>query len=240
MNRAEMINIVQSQLATDLNCTVDDLTGKNGEIVFVEARENEGRRPFPRKEDHFNMLTMGKSVVVSTSPKILEIVKPLLEGKRRDDAFEMDFVQGQRLEYLPDLANIKPLAPIDGFSYEIIEQCGMPELYKTEGFNNAILYDQNHPRPDMLAVLAKKDGQVVGMAGASADCAKMWQIGIDVLPAFRHFGLAAYLVNWLTLEILRRGFVPYYATMTSNVASQRVAHRVGYAVGWAYVNNCRV
>jgi len=87
----------------------------------------------------------------------------------------------------------------------------------------------------MLAITAKKDGHIIGMAGTSADCAKMWQVGMDVLPEYRNYGLAAYLVNRLTLEILERGYIPYYGTGTSNIASQRVAHRVGYYPAWVCV-----
>ncbi|MCL2300471.1 MAG: GNAT family N-acetyltransferase [Firmicutes bacterium] len=70
------------------------------------------------------------------------------------------------------------------------------------------------------------------MAGASIDCARMWQVGIDMLPDCRNHGLAAYLVNRLTLEILRRGFVPYYGTSIANIPSQRTAHRAGYYPAW--------
>jgi predicted GNAT family acetyltransferase len=83
-----------------------------------------------------------------------------------------------------------------------------------------------------LVALAEYEGQIVGMAGASADCALMWQVGMDVLPEHRHHGLGAYLVNWLTLEILKRDYVPYYGTSSSNLASQRVAHRAGFSPAW--------
>lgn len=175
---------------------------------------------------------MGRSIVVSATPGILGIVKPLLDGKFRDDAFSLPFVYGHSLYYLPDLARIKPLASPDGFAYELVEQDDIPALYQYEGFRNAVQYDTNHPRPDVLVTLAKKDGYIVGMAGASNDCARMWQIGMDVLPAYRHHGLAAYLVNRLTLEVLERGYLPYYGTASSNIASQRVAHRVGYYPAW--------
>jgi len=108
-------------------------------------------------------------------------------------------------------------------------------IYKFEGFRNALQYDANHPRPDILVILAKKDDLVVGMAGASEDCSRMWQIGIDVLSEYRNHGLAAYLVNRLTFEILNRGYVPHYGTSPSNIASQRVAHRVGYCPAWVDV-----
>lgn len=37
MTQQEMLFIVQSQLAIDLNCTIDDLNGEKDSIVFVEA-----------------------------------------------------------------------------------------------------------------------------------------------------------------------------------------------------------
>jgi len=71
---------------------------------------------------------------------------------------------------------------------------------------------------EFLVALAKANGCIVGMAGVSNDCAKMWQVGMDVLPEYRNRGLAAYLVNRLTLEILNRGYIPYYGTSHSNIA----------------------
>lgn len=130
MTTHAMLRIVRSQLAIDLNCTIDDLNGEKDSFIFTEVKDNPGRRPFPRSEQHYEMLSMGQSIVVSASPKILEIVKPLLDGKGRDEAF------------------------------------------------------------------------------------------------------SAYLVNRLTLEILKRGYVPYYGTASSNIASQRVAHRSGYFPAW--------
>ena len=92
MTTHEMLHIVQSQLATDMNCTVDDLNGEKDSFVFTIAADNPGHRPFPRGEQHFEMLSMGKSIVVSASPRILDIVKPLLDGKDRDEAFFMPFI----------------------------------------------------------------------------------------------------------------------------------------------------
>lgn len=232
MTKFEMLRFVQAQLAVDMNCTVADLKGEKDSFVFTEAKENPGRRPFPRGRDHFEMLFMGDAIIVSATPEILNFAKTQLRDKTRDEAFSMPFVNGQVLYYLPDLAQIVPLAPPDGFTYELIEQRDIPPLYQFEGFHNALGYDVNHPRPDVLATLAKRQGKIVGMAGASADCAMLWQVGMDVLPEHRHHGLGAYLVNALTLEILKRGYIPYYGTASSNLASQRVAHRAGYAPAW--------
>jgi predicted GNAT family acetyltransferase len=83
-----------------------------------------------------------------------------------------------------------------------------------------------------LATLATADGNVAGVAGASADCDLLWQIGIDIQPEYRNRGIAAALTNRLAIEILERGKIPYYGAATSNVASQRTAHRAGFKPAW--------
>jgi len=70
MTTHEMLRLVQSQLASDMNCTPNDLNGEKDSFIFTEVKDNLGRRPFPRSEQHFEMLSMGKSIVVSASPKI--------------------------------------------------------------------------------------------------------------------------------------------------------------------------
>jgi GNAT superfamily N-acetyltransferase len=228
MTRKEMIHIVQSQLAIDLNCTMDDLNREKDSVIFVDAKENPGRRPYPRKERYFEILSMGKSIVVSATPERLAIAKTQMQGKDRDTIFSLPFIRDLYLNFLPDLDKIKTMSPPDHFSYEVVEKDEVAKLLGLEGFDNAIISDKNHPYHTVLVVLAKKNGKTVGMAGACNVCTKMWQIGIEVLPGYRHLGLATYLVNSLTFEILERGCVPVYDVISSNIASQRVAYRVGY------------
>jgi GNAT superfamily N-acetyltransferase len=233
MTTKEMLHIVQSQLATDLNCSPDDFN-KDG-FVFCEAKENPGRRPFPRGERHFEMYTMGSAVIVSATPDILPYLREQLDGKDNYEAFSMPFVYGQGICYIPDLETIKPFSPPAEFAFEMLNKSDIPTLYQFKGFKYAIKYDENHMRPDILAMIAKKDEHIIGIAGASDDCPMMWQIGIDVLPDFRNCGLASYLVNHLTLEILNRGKIPYYAAATNNIGSQRVAYRAGFKPAWTCV-----
>ncbi len=232
MTQKEMLHIVQSQLAVDLNCTLEDLNGKKDSIIFVEAKDNPGRRPFPRKERHFDILSMGKSIVVSATEERLSIAKSQMQGKDRDCIFSLPLIRGHSLHFLPDLKIIKPMSPPENFQFEVVEQDEVINLLEFEEFNNALIYDPNRPYRTVIVMLAKKAGKIIGMAGACNHCAKMLSIGIDVLPEYRHFGLAAYLVNSLTFEILKRDYVPYYGTISSNIASQRVAHRAGYYPAW--------
>ena len=234
MNNLEILQSVQAQLAINMNCTPSDFNNASDKAIFTVAKDNPGRTPFPRGERHLEIMSMGKSVIVTASPEILKIVKPLLEGKTREEVFAMPFVCGHGLLFLPDLARIKSIAAPDGFSYELVEKDDIPALYCFEGFRNALQYDVNHPRPDVLAVAAKKDDKIIGLAGSSKDSAKMRQIGIDILPEYRNRGLAVYLVNRLTLEILKRGFIPYYGAASSHIVSQRVARKVGYEPAWVH------
>lgn len=86
--------------------------------------------------------------------------------------------------------------------------------------------------PDMLGVAAVKDGEILGMAGASADSPYLWQIGINVLPEARGQGVAAMLVSLLRNDVLASGRLPYYGTSISHLASQRVALKSGFLPAW--------
>lgn len=86
--------------------------------------------------------------------------------------------------------------------------------------------------PDMLGIAALKDGQILGMAGASADSPYMWQIGINVLPEARGQGIAAMLVQLLRNDVLAAGRLPFYGTSISHLESQRVALRAGFLPSW--------
>lgn len=108
----------------------------------------------------------------------------------------------------------------------------IPRLYDDKRFKNALLYQTDGLRPDVLVVTAVIDGQTAAMAGASMDSGLFWQIGIDVMPGYRNKGLGTFLVSALTDEILKRGAVPYYGTWSANIASRSVALGSGYFPAW--------
>ena len=84
----------------------------------------------------------------------------------------------------------------------------------------------------MLGVVAYDKGKLIGLAGCSADCDTMWQIGIDVLPEYRRQGIASALTSRLAVEILRRGKVPFYCAAWCNVKSVRNAIKSGFRPAW--------
>jgi len=87
----------------------------------------------------------------------------------------------------------------------------------------------------MLATLAMVDGNIAGIAGVSADCEMLWQIGINVRSEYRNKGIATALTNKLAINVLAQGKIPYYATAPRNIASQRVAIRAGFLPAWTCV-----
>lgn len=232
MTNRQLLAIVQRQLAIDLNCTVDDLNGPKDSFIFVEAHDNPGRIPYRRNRQHFDMLTMGQAIIASATPARLRYVREQLAGTSRDEAFELPFICGHSLWYLPDLDRWPGLPALDGFLYRLIEGEAIANLPASERFRNAVQQDGSHPIQNTLVLVASQPAGAVGMAGAFALSPQIWAIGIDVLPENRAQGLAAYLVNRLAGEILRRGIAPCYGTSSSNIASQRVAHRAGFMPAW--------
>ena len=72
----------------------------------------------------------------------------------------------------------------------------------------------------------------MGLAGASADCESMWQIGVDVLPAYRRRGIASALTSRLALEVFRLGKAPFYCAAWCNLKSVRNALKCGFRPAW--------
>ena len=97
-------------------------------------------------------------------------------------------------------------------------------------WSNALCADRKEN--DVLCVGAYDGETLIGLAGASADCETMYQIGIDVLPEYRRQGIAAALTSRLTEEILDLGKVPFYCAAWSNIRSVRNAITCGYRPAW--------
>ena len=78
--------------------------------------------------------------------------------------------------------------------------------------------------------------EVIGLAGCSADCDSMRQIGIDVLPEYRRKGIAAALTSQLAVEIIKREKVPFYCCAWCNLASARNAVKSGFRPAWTEID----
>ena len=54
------------------------------------------------------------------------------------------------------------------------------------------------------------------------------EAGVETMHAYRRGGYGDAAVRKWTNEVLERGAIPIYSTSRDNVASQRLANRVGY------------
>ena len=204
MTKQEMMATVYRQLALDYNCRPEDFT-RSG-ILFTEAKMQQGRREMPFITPRLEVITMGKSTVVNASKSVMPYVKQKFRNKSSYEILTDKLVYGANPYYLPDIEHIKPM-------------------------ENAAC---DSARPEVLAAVAYDQEQIVGIACVSADSQTMWQIGVDVRPAYRGNGIGVKLVNMLTIETLARGVVPYYTTDIANISSQKVAVKSGYLPAWTH------
>lgn len=238
----DMIEAAAEQLAIDLACSPADFLKESNTTVFSKLLY--GRRNFNTEKDFFHLASFGNGTVASVDPQIQFFAEALLEkmdGVKVFDAAGV-YVINKELEkygkvlaafhqyYLPKTPYQYP-ASCD-FKLEIYEGDQISALYEHKHFQEALLFRSEGERRDVLAVVAKNGDDIIGMAGASNDSERFWQIGIDVVKEFRQKGLATLLVSTLSHEILMRGAIPYYGTWWSNIASRNVALNCSYYPVW--------
>lgn len=245
--RNELIASAAEQLACDYCCAPQDFLSRENKVTL--ARIETGRRVFREQPDFFKIATMGRCAVISSASEMLEFSSELaskysgaelLDEKRvwlinRKLADYNKAIAMSSIFYLP--ATPYKYASKDGFRLRFYEEAEIvSELYSIGGFNNALMYKPCGERRDVLAVCAFNGRRIVGMAGASSDSRRFWQIGIDVLENYRGLGIGSELVAALTQAVFMHGAIPYYSTWSGNIASQNTARRAGYYPAWSEIN----
>jgi len=184
---------------------------------------------------HF--VSYGSNIVASVKEGYRETVAEYINKFEYSHCFETPNIywlnerlaeKGQKVcfmsEYfLPDINKLRPL-PCD-YKMRILEPSDFADLYMPE-WSNAL--SESRRELDMLGVGAYDGDRLIGLAGGSADCEQMWQIGVDVLPGYRKRGIGAALTGRLAMEVLERGKVPFYCCAWSNIRSARNAHMKRY------------
>jgi GNAT superfamily N-acetyltransferase len=244
ISRRAALATVREVLAADYVCD-PACFGQDG-IFVTERRELPGRRMYAYKPVFLQAVTMGEGVVLNANVERHEWLHQNCAGLTRDDIFSaqmltklQDFVKpdgqamvGPDMKYICTRESFVPLEANTAAQVHVLAGAEVARLYQYEEFSHALEYDLSSNRPDVLAAVAELDGQVVGVAGCSADCAELWQVGIDVLPNQRRSGIGKILVNRVTAAILEAGKIPYYSTFPSNVVSRSLAVATGYFPCW--------
>lgn len=227
------------QSAVDAGCEKEDFLRSTP--VVVDSQTNPGARRYLELPFDCHLISYGNNVVASVSEECRELVSAYLRRFPAEHCFETpnlhvlnDALEEKGLRvcfmaeyFLPDLDWLRPLNC--SLPVRILGPEDFGPLYRPE-WSNALC--EKRRELDVLGLGAYDGETLAGFAACSADCGGMWQIGVDVLPAYRRRGIAAALTSRLALEILARGKVPFYCAAWSNVKSVRNAVKSGFRPAW--------
>ena len=239
MTNKEILQIALQQSAYDCNCEIEDFLSTENKVVL--SKKHEKARVYLPLPLECDLVSYGNNIVAQVSERMKDVVTKYISKYAVARCFESPNVialneklaeYGYKVcfmaEYfLPDINELKEIS----CDYEI--KVLYPEDFKdcyTEQWGNALCHDRKHL--DKLAVGAFDNGKLVGLAGCSADCEMMYQIGVDVLPEYRKQGIASSITSRLAIEILKIGKVPFYCAAWSNIKSVRNAIKSGFKPAW--------
>ena len=239
MTNSEILKVAMEQSAADLCAEAGDF--EKSENVIVTSRESERARKYLSLPFSCQLVSYGNNVVASVLPEFREMTEKYINSYPAEHIFETPnmhvlnealMAKGQKICFMAEyfLPDVFALRALDcAYELRILTGEDFSELYLPE-WSNALC--EKRRELDVLGVGAYDAGRLVGLAGCSADCDTMWQIGVDVLPAYRGKGIASALTSRLALEILERGKVPFYCAAWCNVRSVRNAIRSGFRPAW--------
>lgn len=239
MTNKEIIRIALQQSAYDCNCQPEDfLSDKN--VITLSQKHPLARKyiPLPLQCD---MVSYGSNIVAQTTPEIQPLVEVYLRQYPMEHCFETPHLHildellaphGLKVcfmaaYFLPDVTQLKEQDC--GYELRILHPMDFQDLY-TPQWSNALC--EHRKELDVLAVGAYDNDKLIGLAGCSADCENMYQIGIDVLPEYRRRGIATALTSRMALEILQLGKVPFYCAAWCNIKSVNNAIKSGFRPAW--------
>ncbi len=242
MTNEDVRRVALEQSAIDCNCAPEDFL--KTENVFTAANDDPRARVYLPRPVECELVSYGPNVVAQVSERTREAVTAYVDTYPAGHSFETPhlYVLNQALApfglaacymaefFLPDVTALRELAC--PYELRLLEPGDFAGLY-LPAWSNA-LCEQRKER-DVLALGAYDGDALVGLAGCSADCDSMWQIGVDVLPEYRRRGVAAALTSRLALEIFARGKVPFYCAAWCNLRSVGNALKCGFRPAWVTV-----
>ena len=239
MTNREILQIAMEQSALDTNCCADDF--KKTQNIIVSSEKNPKARKYLELPFVCNLISYGNNIVASVDTRFKNIVWEYIQKYPTERCFETPgiYILNEAFSkydmqvcfmaeyFLPDVTLLsKATCP---YEIKILSSNEFQDLY-TSQWSNALCKARREL--DVLGAGAYKGNQLIGLAGCSADCESMWQIGIDVLPEFRRQGIASALTSRLACEALDRGKVPFYCCAWSNIASAKNAIKSGFRPAW--------
>ena len=239
MTNADVLKIAMAQSAIDAGCQPKDFL--KHENVVVRSTFHPDARKYLKLPFDCNLISYGSNIVASVSEECREAVTDYIKKYPVEHCFETPNLhvlndvmenQGKRVCFMAEyfLPDVDVLKAVDcPYELRVLTKEDFADLYLPQ-WSNALCKDR--AQLDVLGVGAYDGEKLIGLAGCSADCDTMWQIGVDVLPEYRRQGIASAVTSHLALEILNRGKVPFYCAAWSNLKSVRNALRCGFRPAW--------
>lgn len=216
-------NRIEVLLSKELYCSPMEL---NGESTIYSINSD-------AKQPYIKILAYKNCIVVCTSGDLHSKVREILQGKTRDEIFELPLVYGQTIHYVPNHNCMEDILISSDYEYESFFDGDIGKLAGLTGFENSLAFDENGFTATKAVYSAKYNNRIIGVAGgAESSVDGVWEIGIDVMKEFRKTGLGTQLVRKLTGELLKRNIIPFYSASVTNIGSQMVASRCGYIPYW--------
>lgn len=239
MTNKEILQTALRQSAVDLNCGMEDFLAQENKIVLSAA--NPDARKYLELPFECNLVSYGNNIVASIKEDYRKQVSDYIQKYPVEHCFETpnmhvlnDALQEKGLRicfmaeyFLPDIHSLKEKEC--DYELRLLHQKDFEGLY-LDTWSNALCEKRKHL--DVLGVGAYDGDTLIALAGCSADCESMWQIGVDVLPQYRQKGIASALTGRLALEIIKRDKVPFYCAAWSNIKSVRNAIASGFYPAW--------
>ena len=239
LTNQEIWTIALQQSAYDSGCLPEDFL--KAENVVTISQKHPFARKYLKLPLSCDLVSYGSNIVAQASEEIAPLVRQYIDRYPVEHCFETPNLHvldemlrpyGQKIcfmaEYfLPDVDAVKEL-PCE-YELRVLHQEDFATLYLPQ-WSNALCEDRKHL--DVLGVGAYDDGKLIGLAGCSADCEMMYQIGVDVLPEYRRKGIASALTSRLALKILSLDKVPFYCAAWCNIKSVRNAICSGFRPAW--------
>lgn len=226
MKKNAIQNKIKELLTRGYYCTLEDLN-KN-EVVYSIKPDAE--------QPYIKIMAYRNCVLVCTSEDLHTTVKELTKDKNRDEIFEIPFVYGQTIHYVPDISGgnyVGSVTAAQDYDCEYIWGKEILKLNGLTGFENSLAFDREGLTPTEAVYVARHYRKIIGVAGAAKSSVEgVREVGVDVIKKYRNAGLGTYLVRNLTRELLTQNMVPFYSASVTNIGSQMVAYKCGYMPVW--------
>ncbi|MBQ9121614.1 MAG: GNAT family N-acetyltransferase [Clostridia bacterium] len=239
MTNEQIMEIALRQSSYDCGCLPEDFL-KQKNIITLSQKDTRARKylPLPFACD---MVSYGSNIVAQIDAPLRGAVEEYLRRVDVGHAFETPGIHildtllasyGYKVCFMAEyfLPDTKRLRVLDcPYEIRLLYPKDFDRLY-TKEWSNALC--EARKQLDVLAVGAYDEDRLIGLAGCSADCEEMYQIGVDVLPEYRRQGIAAALTTRLADEIFKLGKVPFYCAAWCNLKSVRNAIKCGFVPAW--------